>query len=140
MPEPNRNTPAPQRPGEIRLINADVSSLPVEQQAELAVEATKLQLELDKRAAGLAIENQALDGRLNSAVDAVASGAKDGISATVTGSYQDSMGRTEIIVGNTETAAKGKLNNAQRGAPDLTLWYVAIGAALIVFLVLILSR
>ena len=38
---------------------------------------------------------------------------------TITNSKDDSIGRTEVIMGNTDEAAKGKLSRSAKGLPDL---------------------
>ena len=46
---------------------------------------------------------------------------------------EDSLGRTEVIVGNTEAARKGKLTRSQTGFGDnITLWVVLAGIAAVV--------
>lgn len=49
-------------------------------------------------------------------------------------------GHTEFIVGNTETAQRGKITSAQRGNPNHTLKYVLIAAITLVILVSILKQ
>ena len=97
-------------------------------------------VELAKKAGELAVENHALAQRLDGMVDTVTRASDSGASATVTGAYNDKMGRTEIIMGNTETAAKGKLSRTQTGEKDMTLVYVVIAAIVIVIIAAIVMR
>ncbi len=56
------------------------------------------------------------------------------ISATITNVSEDSLGRTETIIGNSEHAQKGLLSNRQAGQKDNTMMYVIIGAIVVVML------
>ena len=113
----------------------DLSPLSEADQQEMVKRYAEGKIDLTKKAGELAIENQALDQRLDGVVDTVSRAADSGTSATVTGAYTDKMGRTEVIMGNTETAAKGKLSRSQTGEKDLTLVYAVIAAVVIVIIV-----
>ena len=78
-------------------------------------------------------------GKLGTAVRATVAADEQGLSATETFTHETSTGRTEFIVGNTDTAAKGKLNRAQRGEKDQTLIYIIIAAAVIIMLAALLN-
>ncbi len=118
----------------------DISHLPEQDQMELMRKFAEGHIDLAKKAAELGIETQALDTRMGSMADKVSKAAESGASATVTGAYDDSMGRTEIIVGNTDAAAKGKLDRSQRGEKDQTLMYVVIAAIVIIIVAVILAK
>lgn len=120
-------------------LQLDLSHLPEADRIQLQKKAIEGQLDLHRKMIELGIENQAIDKRIGDMTDKVATAAKDGTSATITGAYEDSLGRTEVIMGNTETAAKGKLTRSQTGEKDMTLWYVAIAAAVIVVIALIMK-
>ena len=113
-------------------VQLDLSSLPEADRIQLQKRAMEGQIDLQNKMIGLGIDNQAIDKRIGDITDKVATAAKDGTSATITGSYKDSLGHTEVIVGNTETAAKGKLSRSQTGEKDMTIWYILIAAAVIV--------
>ena len=118
----------------------DLTGLPPETQIELRkLHATSF-IELQKRAQELGIDSIALSKRMNDSINNVAKATADGTSATLTGVYKDSMGHTEFIVGNTETAQRGKITSAQRGNPNHTLKYVLIAAITLVILVSILKQ
>jgi hypothetical protein len=117
----------------------DISKLPKDQQDQLRAKQADLAIDLQKKAAELQLDNMALSGRLDDITGQVAEADRDEISATVTGSYKDGMGTTEVIMGNTEGAAKGKLNRAQRGLPDQTMTFVIIGVIAVLILAAILA-
>ncbi len=114
----------------------DLSPLPEAVQHEMMKRHAEGMINVAKKAAELGVENQALGQRIDSIVDTVKTAGNAGTSATVTGAYNDKMGRTEIIMGNTETAAKGKLSRSQTGEKDMTLIYVVIAAVVIVIIVM----
>ena len=85
------------------------------------------------------VDGQGLREKLGRAVQAAAAADEKGLSVTETTTHDHGTGRTEFIVGNTDTAAKGKLNRAQRGEQDPTLYYVIIIAIAILIAAAIMS-
>ena len=116
----------------------DLSSLPEAERNELKMAFAKGQIELQQKMQELGIDNQALEERIGDMTNLVAKASSAGASATVTGAYDDKMGRTEVIMGNTETAAKGKLDRSQKGERDQTLVYIVIAAIVIVIITAII--
>ena len=116
----------------------DLSHLPEADRIQLQKKMIEGQIDLQRKMIELGLENQAMDKRIGDITDKVATAAKDGTSATITGAYKDSLGHTEVIVGNTETAAKGKLTRSQTGEKDMTVWYIAIAAVVIVIVALVM--
>ncbi len=114
----------------------DLSHLPEADRIQLQKKMIEGQIDLQRKLIELGFENQAIDKRIGDMTDRIATAAKDGTSATITGAYQDTLGRTEVIMGNTETAAKGKLTRSQTGEKDMTIWYILIAAAVIVIIAL----
>ena len=56
--------------------------------------------------------------------------SKAGDSVTISHAHTSTLGRTEVLMGNTEKAAKGKLSRSQTGEDDNTMKYVIIIANL----------
>jgi hypothetical protein len=110
------------------------------QRAEIRMEHAKTMVRLKVKAEELAIEAQALGARLNNMGDAAADANRNDIAITLTSTQTDSLGRTEVIIGNTETAAKGKLNRSQAGQKDLTLVYIVVAAIVAIIIALILKQ
>ena len=96
-------------------------------------------LDLEKKAIEGGIDTAAVRKRMDDMNDTVNKADPDS-AVTVTGSYSDKMGRTEVIMGNTEKARKGKLDRSQKGESDNTLLYVGIGVGAVILLALILSN
>ena len=117
----------------------NLEGLPEEMQNELRKQQASNFIELQKKAQELGIETITLSKRMNDSINNVAKATADGTSATLTGVYKDSMGHTEFIVGNTETAQKGKITSEQRGKSDPTLMYVIIGIVTIIILIALLK-
>ena len=117
----------------------NLEGLPEEMQNELRKQQASTCIELQKKAQELGIETITLSKRMNDSINNVAKATADGTSATVTGVYKDTMGHTEFIVGNTETAQKGKITSEQRGKSDPTLMYVIIGIVTIIILITLLK-
>ncbi len=109
----------------------NLKGLPENVKIELRKQHASTFIELQKKATELGIEANGLNVRMSGSVDTVLKASTDGHSATVTGVYKDTLGNTEFMVGNTETAQKGKISQAQRGMPDNTLKYVIIGAIVV---------
>ena len=63
-------------------------------------------------------------------------GATEGTSVTITHTQDSAAGRTEIIMGNTEQAHRGKLTRSQTGDRDMTPFYI-IGAAIVIAIIVI---
>ncbi len=82
----------------------------------------------------LAVENTSIAEKMGNMTHTVSTASEAGASITVTSTIEDSMGRTEVILGNTDTAAKGKLTRSQRGDKDNIMLFVVIGAVVIVLL------
>jgi hypothetical protein len=45
---------------------------------------------------------------------------------TATHTQNTAIGRTEVVIGNTDRAASGKLSASAAGVPDRLLWMVGI--------------
>lgn len=117
----------------------DLSMLSESDRKALKMACLQGQIELQQKLGELSIENHALAERLASMAETVTKAETLGASVTVTGAYNDQMGRTEIIMGNTDTAARGKLDRSQKGEQDFTIVYVVIGAIFILILAGILA-
>lgn len=112
----------------------DLSSLPEADRNLLIKKFAEGNIDAYHLAQELGIETQAINQKMTDAIDKVKEATSIEASATITGSYNDKMGRTEVIMGNTETAAKGKLDRSQKGESDQTLVYFVIAAVVIVII------
>lgn len=114
----------------------DLSWMPEEKRAELLTEYARGMLDTSKKAQELHVDVAALKVTLGTLSETTRQVARDGNAATLTHSHTSAVGRTEIIMGNTEHARVGKLTKSQTGERDWTPIYVILG---IIALVLIAS-
>ena len=112
----------------------DLSWMPEDQRRALLTDYAKGALDIARKANELGVEVSTLRSTLGTLADNTRQVAQDGNSITVTHVQNSSFGRTEVIMGNTETAGKGRLSKSQTGERDWTPIYVIAG---IVALVLI---
>ena len=112
----------------------DLSWLPDDKREALLVEYTNGMLDISKKAQELHVDV----GTLKATMDHLASTTKEvsevGNSITVTHTQSTSIGRTEVIMGNTSEAQSGKLTSSQTGRRDMTPIYIIGGliAAMII--------
>ena len=97
-------------------------------------------IDIQKKAAELKVDVAALGGGLNTMAQTTKDVSEAGNSVTISHSMTTSFGRTEVMMGNTDTASKGKLSRSQAGLKDMTMYYVVIAAVVVVVLALILMR
>jgi hypothetical protein len=99
---------------------------------ELRMHHAKGMIDLERKAHELNIDVRALDNTLSTMADQTKEVSKSGDSVTMSHSHDSSLGRTEVLMGNTEKAAKGKLSKSQTGEEDHTMKIVIIIAIVVV--------
>jgi t-SNARE complex subunit (syntaxin) len=143
MTEPNKQVirtgevlPAePATPNKIQLgapNQIDMTGLTEQQVQQLRLKHAEGMLALNHKAQELHIDVAAMNAGLNTMASTVEKLSEAGDSVTITNVQKNALGQTEVIMGNTETAMKGKISRAQRGDKDRTLWYVIIAAVVII--------
>lgn len=117
----------------------DLSGLSDSEVAELKKQYNSGMIDIHKKAAELKVDVGALDAALGSFTDQTAKATQAGAHATITHSQTSALGRTEVVIGNTDRAAAGKLSASAAGLQDKTLWIVGIVAiaAIIVAMILV---
>ena len=110
----------------------DISSLSEEQRQELVMLAAKDRLGLLKRYRELEVDAAALHANLGTYTTSASDGDEQGIAVTITNTRDDQLGRTEIMVGNTDVARSGKLSRSQKGAPDTTYMWMAFAVVVLI--------
>ena len=89
------------------------------------------------RASSLGVDVTALAATLKTLVQTTEEiSAAEGSSVTITHTQDSAAGRTEIIMGNTEHAQRGKLTRSQTGDRDMTPFYI-IGVAIVIGIIVI---
>jgi hypothetical protein len=122
------------------LTQIDTTGLSPEQVQQLQIKHAEGMIDVNRKAQALKVEVGALGAGLDTMGTAVKNATEAGSSATITHSQTNTLGHTEVMLGNTETAAKGKLSGRQAGARDYTLYYVGLGALVIIVLAIVLTR
>ena len=107
----------------------DLSVLPEKQRQELMVEYAKGVLDVNKRAADLAVDVKTLQLALETMTGATATVTEQGSSVTLSHTQTSTAGRTEILMGNSEKAQQGKFTKTQTGERDWTPYYIFGGIA-----------
>ena len=124
--------------GRERLTSLDLEGLPEETKQELRKKHADGMIDLEKKALESGIDTETVRKRMDDMNDTVNKADPDS-AVTITGSYTDKLGRTEVIVGNTEKARKGKLDRSQKGEKDNTLLYICIAVGAVIILAIILG-
>jgi hypothetical protein len=119
--------------------NIDLSNLSQQQLQELTVKNSEAKLELTKNAAQSRIDLHSTIQTLDSLTDTVKKSTSEGTSATITHTQTTSLGRTEIIMGNTERAAKGKISRSATGEESENTKYLFIIGGFILAIAIIVS-
>ncbi len=114
----------------------DLEHLTPEQQQELRMIHAKSVIELNQRAQELGIEVKALDHTLETATRHTSEVASEGGDVTITHTQESALGRTEVIMGTSDAAKRGKLSRSQTGQADNSVLLAGL-AAVIGVLVLI---
>ena len=118
----------------------DTAGLTPEQVQALKMQHAQGLIDIQKKAHELKVDVAALGGGLNTMAQSTKDVSEAGNSVTISHSMSTSFGRTEVMMGNTDTASKGKLSRSQAGLKDMTMYYVVIAAVVVVVLALILMH
>jgi len=102
----------------------DLSWLPEEERKALLMDYTRGMLDVGKKAQELHVDIAALDNSLKTMSGTAKEVADDGNAITISHTQTSSVGRTEVIMGNTDRARTGKLTKSQTGEHDWTPYYV----------------
>ncbi len=115
----------------------DLTGMPPEQMAELKRQYASGMIDLKKKAEELKIDNASLAMTLNSFNTEASKATQANVSMTATHTQTTAIGRTEVVIGNTDRAASGKLSPSAAGVPDRLLWIIGITAIAAVIVALI---
>ncbi|MCD6005069.1 hypothetical protein K7H08_09520 [Halomonas sp. IOP_6] len=128
-------------PTEIHLgpnTSLDLSWLSEEERKQLMIEHTKGMLDLGRKSQELHVDSGALKRTLDDLSSTSREASEDGNSVTISHTQTTSIGRTEVLMGNTEKAQKGRLTKSQTGEKDWTPYYIA-GAVVLVIVVAMIT-
>lgn len=113
----------------------DLSWMPESQRAQLLTEYTRGALDIGRKAQELQVDVNVLRDTLGNLTETTRRVAADGNSVTITHTQSTSVGRTEVIMGNTDNARSGKLSKTQTGEKDWTPMYIIAGLIAVVLIV-----
>ena len=119
--------------------SVDLSHLDEESKKEIHQLIAKQKVELAKKGMEQSTDVDSLRARLNTFGNQVYDVIEKGGSITITNAKDDSIGRTEVIMGNTDEAAKGKLSRSAKGLPDNSKWLIIGGVVVAIIAILALS-
>ena len=117
----------------------DVSGLSEENQELIQLKAQEAKLELKKKAGEALLDIQGTKANLDTFNHTVKEATDAGTHSTITHTQTTSTGRTEVVMGNTDKAASGKISRSASGLKDNQLVYVVIAAVVIVVIAIAFS-
>lgn len=118
----------------------DLSHLSDDQKKQLQNDYAKGKLKLALKAEELQIDSSALKKTLHDLSEETIKISQSGDAVTASHSKTTSLGRTEIIMGNTEQAQSGKLSKSQIGEKDWTPYYIFGGIIALIIIVSMMSK
>lgn len=113
-----------------------LAMLPEAQRNALIEEHARGMLDISRKATEMHVDVAALNAALGTVSSTTLQATKDGNSVTASHTQTTSIGRTEVIMGNTDSARVGKLTKSQTGEFNWTPIYIILG---IIALVMIAS-
>ena len=118
----------------------DLTGLTEEQIQELKMKHVDDIITLQKKSIEADIDTRVLGNKLGTMGKNTAEVSQSGSSVTITNVSEDSLGRTETIMGDSDAAKKGKLSRSQTGAKDNTLYWIGLGAFVLIIIAIIASN
>ncbi|WP_300527707.1 hypothetical protein [Maricaulis sp.] len=115
----------------------DLTGLSEDQASELRRQYASGMIDIHRKAQELKVDVGALEAGLSTFNDQATRASEAGHSATITHTQTTAAGRTEVVIGNTERAASGKISRSAAGQADITVWLAAIGAGAAIVIALI---
>jgi hypothetical protein len=118
----------------------DLSFIPEAQRNALMAEYMRGTIDIARKANELHVDVVTLRNTLGALAETTRQVSQDGNSVTVTHTQTTAAGRTEIIMGNTETAGKGKLTRSQIGTEtNWTPYYIFAAIAAVVLIAIAIA-
>ena len=117
----------------------DLSWLPEEKREGLLLDYTRGMLDISRKAQELHVDAAALRKTLDDLSATTREASESGGSVTITHTQSSAVGRTEVIMGNTEQAQRGKLTRSQTGEKDMMPYYIFAGIVALVIIVALAS-
>lgn len=113
----------------------DLSWLPEDERKALLVDYTKGMLDIKMKAQELHVDSNILKKTLDDLSDTTREVSEGGNAVTITHTQTTKVGRTEVIMGNTEQAQSGKFSKSQTGEKDWTPYYIFAGIVALIIII-----
>ena len=117
----------------------DLSGIPEAERSKMLAAYTNKVLDISAMAQKMSVDVDALRATLGSLAMTTNEAAEAGNAITITHTQDTSIGRTEIIMGNTDQAKIGKLSRSQSGEKDWTPYYIGAGLIALVLIAAIMG-
>jgi hypothetical protein len=115
----------------------DLSFIPEPQRNALMAEYMRGTIDIARKANELHVDVVTLRNTLGALAETTRQVSQDGNAVTVTHTQTTAVGRTEIIMGNTDEASRGKLTRTQTGTDtNWTPYYIFAAIAAVVLIVI----
>lgn len=138
----NLTSPSSGVPTEINLghnTSMDLSWLPENERKVLLVDYTKGMLDIAQKAQELHVDAAVLKKTLDDLSETTREVSDNGNAVTITHSQTTKVGRTEVMMGNTEQAQSGKLSKSQTGEKDWTPYYIFGGILALIIIAALMN-
>lgn len=122
-----------------KMSEIDLSTLDEDQQQLIMQKYSNAQVDLAKTAQQAKIDISATKATLDDMTGSVKDATTDGSSITITHTQTTSVGRTEVVMGNTERAAQGKVSRTGSGLEDNTMKILVVVGVVAIIVALILK-
>ena len=118
----------------------DVSGLDDDAKQQIQVKANEAKIALMQKAQEANIDIEGTRITLDNLNASVRQSTQDGTSITATHTQTTSVGRTEVVMGNTEKAASGKISRSGAGLEDNSTKLLIIGGVIAIIVALIVAN
>jgi hypothetical protein len=118
----------------------DLSWLTENERKALLVDYAKGMIDISAKAQELHVDAGILRQTLHDLSNATREISESGNSVTITHSQTTKVGRTEVIMGNTQQAQSGKLSKTQAGEKDWTPYYIFAGILALIIIAALLGK
>lgn len=121
------------------ITSIDISWLSESERKALLADYAKGLIDINKKAQELQIDSIALKKTLDDLSKVTKEISESGNAVTITHTQTTSIGRTEVITGNTQQAQSGKLSKSQTGEKDWTPYYIFGGVLALILIVSLMN-
>ncbi|MCO6413215.1 MAG: hypothetical protein J5I92_10760 [Thiogranum sp.] len=138
----NLTTPNSSVPTQIHLgprTSMDLSWLSENERKALLIDYTKGMIDISKKAQELDVDATILKRTLDDLSATTREVSDTGNAVTISHTQTTKVGRTEVMMGNTEQAQSGKLSKSQTGQKDWTPYYIFGGILALILIVALMN-